>query len=345
MTAVKASDVDRAVKARGAGVGILLFYGPDTGRIAERAGAAARSAVDDPDDPFQLVRLSGDQLADEPGRLVEEASTFGLFGGRRAIWVRPTSRNITLAVGACLDRELADTLVVIEGVDLPKSSPLRSLCEKSSRALALPCYPDEARDLSAMVGETASAAGLKIDPDARTLLVESLGGDRLASRGELEKLLLFVHGRDEITVADVEAVICDVSGPSIDAALDAAFLGDRAGLDDALVALGRASTPASALLPLALRHGLALLGLSDRIASGQNADAALKTWRGLNFRREAAIRRQIRLWSGETARRAVGLIQSAILDSRRIAALSETLSARCLHDIASVAGRLGRSGG
>ena len=46
------------------------------------------SAVDDPTDPFSLVRMDGDDLAAEPSRLVEEAMTVPLFGGRRAIRVR-----------------------------------------------------------------------------------------------------------------------------------------------------------------------------------------------------------------------------------------------------------------
>ena len=52
-------------------------------------------------------------LLDEPTRLIEEAATFGMFGGRKAIWVRPTSRNIAPAVKACLDAPANDTLIVV----------------------------------------------------------------------------------------------------------------------------------------------------------------------------------------------------------------------------------------
>ncbi|MBM0207052.1 hypothetical protein JNW90_31690 [Micromonospora sp. STR1s_5] len=139
-------DVDRAVASRRSEVNLLLFYGPDAGRVAERARAAAQAAVTDRADPFQLIRIDGDSLAEEPTRLIEEASTFGMFGGSRAIWVRPTGRNIAGAVSACLDVALVDTLVVVEAGDLAKNSPLRVACEGSPRALALPCYADEGRE-------------------------------------------------------------------------------------------------------------------------------------------------------------------------------------------------------
>ncbi len=64
---------------------IILLYGPDAGLVRERADALMASAVDDPTDPFSLVRLDGDDLAAEPSRLVDEAMTIPMFGGRRAI--------------------------------------------------------------------------------------------------------------------------------------------------------------------------------------------------------------------------------------------------------------------
>ena len=41
---------------------IILLYGPDAGLVRERADALLASAVDDPNDPFSLVRLDGDEL-------------------------------------------------------------------------------------------------------------------------------------------------------------------------------------------------------------------------------------------------------------------------------------------
>lgn len=335
MAAVKAGDVDRAVSQRRADVTLLLFYGPDAGLVTERARAAARSAVDDPSDAFQLIRIDGDDLADRPSRLVEEASTFGLFGGRRAIWVRPSGRNIAAAVSACLDVVLVDTLVVIEAGELARSAPLRVACERSPRALALPCYGDADKDVAAIVADTLRGSRLTIDPDARELLLESLGGDRLATRGEVEKLALYAHGQDRVTVADVEAIVSDVSGPGIDAAIDAAFLGDRDGLETALAQLGRAGTAPAAILALALRHALTLLGATLRLQAGQPLDTVLGGWRGLHFTRKQGVARQVKAWRPEQAALAVGRLGSASLAGRQSAALGDAAAAQALFALAS----------
>ena len=78
---------------------MILVYGPDTGLVFERAKRLAESFVTDPSDPFALVKIDGDTLASDAGRLVDEAGTVGLFGGQRSIWVRAGSRNYAPAVG------------------------------------------------------------------------------------------------------------------------------------------------------------------------------------------------------------------------------------------------------
>jgi DNA polymerase-3 subunit delta len=330
VTAVKASDVDRAVKTRRPDVCVLLFYGPDAGRVAERARRAAQEGVTDAADPFQLIRLDGDDLLDQPGKLVEEATTYGLFGERRVILVRSTSRNIAGPVSACLDAAPDGTLVVIEAGDLSRSSPLRGVCEKSPRALALPCYADETRDLATVIAEALAVEGLALDPEARDMLIDSLGGDRLASRGEIAKLALYCHGRDRVTADDVLAVVSDVSGLSLDAALDAAFGGDVESLEPTLRHLAANGVAPAQLLALALRHALGLLSGRLALDAGEDADSVIRGWRGLHFARKTAVKRQLSRWPAATLARVVAALQEATLETRRTSALAQSVTSAAL---------------
>ena len=170
MTALKAADVDAFVARPDAARPVVLIYGPDSGLVSERAQTIVRASVDNPDDPFSLVRIEGDDLSGNPLRLVEEANTIPLFGGRRAIWVKPTSRNIASAVESLIAATSPDCRVVIEAGDLKKSSPLRTLCERAKNAVALPCYADGERELARLVDDEMKQAGLTIAPDARAAL-------------------------------------------------------------------------------------------------------------------------------------------------------------------------------
>lgn len=334
MTAVKASEVDRALAGRGRDCNVLLFYGPDGGRVAERAKAAAHAAVDDPADAFQLIRIDGDTLSDDPGRLVDEATTFGMFGGRRAIWVRPTGRQIAGTVEACLEVSLSDTTVVIEAGDLGKSAPLRTVCEASRRALALPCYADAAKDIAGLVADVLRSHDLRIEPDARDLLIDSLGGDRLASRSEVEKLALYATGEGTVTVNHVSEVVSDVSAVSSDAAIDTAFAGDMAALDERLMQLAQQGSAAPGLLALALRHALLLLGARERLDGGQDPESALRALRGLHFSRHALVKRQLQLWTTDDLRSVLRALDEAALEVRRNTALGTATAGQVLSAIA-----------
>ncbi|MEH3145355.1 MAG: DNA polymerase III subunit delta [Methylobacterium frigidaeris] len=317
MTAVRAGDVEGLLR-RGPDprIAVVLVYGPDTGLVAERARKLAETAVEDPSDPFALVKIDGDVLAGDPGRLIDEAGTVGLFGGQRAVWVRPGSRNYAPAIDAVLKAEPTGTRIVVEAGDLAKSSPLRGLCERSAKALAIPCYPDDAGQLADLIERTLRAEGLRISREARETLAAGLGGDRRASLGEIEKLALYARGRGEVTLEDVEAVASDVSGSVLNALIDAAFAGRLAEAERQYRRFRIEGMDASVMLGAGLRHALTLLG--TRIdGEGKSPSAMVAGWRGLHFRRQKIVETHLARWNPAGLRRSVSLLQDAILACRR----------------------------
>ena len=118
MTALKSSEADSFIAKPDRARPIVLIYGPDAGLVRERAEALIRASVENPADVFSLIRIEGDELSGNPYRLVEEANTIPMFGGRRAVWVRAGSRNIAPAVEAVINAPSPDCRVVIEAGDL-----------------------------------------------------------------------------------------------------------------------------------------------------------------------------------------------------------------------------------
>ncbi|AWB21654.1 DNA polymerase III subunit delta [Methylobacterium currus] len=342
MTAVKAGEVEGLLR-RGPDprIAVILVYGPDTGLVTERARLLAEKAVDDPSDPFALVKIDGDVLASDPGRLIDEAGTVGLFGGKRAIWVRPGSRNYAPAVDAVLKQDGAETRIVVEAGDLAKSAPLRVVCERSGRALAIPCYPDDAGTLAELIERTLRADSLRITREARDLLVSGLGGDRRASLGEIEKLALYARGQGEVGIEDVEAIGSDVSGSMLNALIDAAFAGRVTETERAYRRFQIEGMDASVMLGGALRHALTLL--ATRLdGEGKSPGAMVAGWRGLHFRRQRIVETQLARWSPASLRRAVSLLQEAVLGARRAGGdFSHAVAADLFLRLASEAARRG----
>jgi DNA polymerase-3 subunit delta len=343
MVALKSADIDAFIARPDARRPIVLVFGPDAGLVRERVEALVKSAVDDVSDPFALARLEGDALADEPSRLVEEAHTIPLFGGRRAVWVKGGGRNFVAAVETLLAAPpAADCRVVIEAGDLKRNAPLRTLIEKSPAAAALPCYADGDRDLMRLIDEEMRAAGLTIAADARAQLAALIGGDRAASRSEIRKLALYGLGKSAIELDDVLAVVADASSLALDAAVDAAFAG-RAGEAETQFAKARAAgTYPGVIVGAALRQVAQLHRARLAVEGGASVgEAVAGAIPGLHFRRKPVVEAAVSAWSAARLERIMARLAEASLDTRQRPALAEAVAQRALMATAEMARRRG----
>jgi DNA polymerase-3 subunit delta len=340
MTAIKASDVDRFIAKPDTAQPIVLVFGPDAGLVRERVDALVRAAVDDPNDPFAFVRIEGEELSANPSRLVEEAHTIPLFGGRRAVLVKAGSRNISAALEPVLAAPSNDCRVIIEAGDLKKTAPLRTMCEKAKVAAAVPCYSDRAGDLARLIDDEMRAAKLTLAPDARDALTALLGGDRLASRSELRKLALYVSGRDKIELADVAAVVANASAIGLDRVVDATFAGETRDVETEFgKARGEGSSPA-AIVSAAIRQVANLHKMKLAVEGGDPIEFAMK--RGappVHFSREKDVGAALRAWTPPRLLRAMQQLAEASLDMRRNSALAEAIAQRTLLSLAVSARR------
>jgi DNA polymerase-3 subunit delta len=340
MTALKAGQVDAFVARPDRARPVVLVFGPDAGLVRERAEALVHSAVDDPRDPFALARMSGDELAAEPTRLVEEANTIPLFGGRRAVWVKAGSRNFVPAVEALLAAASPDCRVVIEAGDLKRNAPLRAVCERAACAVALPCYADGERDIERLIDEEMREAGLAIAPDARAALIPLLGGDRLASRSEVRKLALFARGQERVELDDVIAVVTDASMLALDALVDAAFAGRTAEVEIQFNKARTAGISSSTILSAALRQISTLHKARLAIEDGKSVTMTLDTMvPPVHFSRKALVEVALKSWTAARLERAMMQFADASFEARRMADLADTIAQRVLLAVAVAARR------
>jgi DNA polymerase III subunit delta len=335
MVAIKASEVDRFIVRPDPARPIVLVFGPDMGLVRERSEALIRSAIDDPNDPFQLARVDGDELAGNPTRLVEEANTIPLFGGRRAVWVQAGGRNLAPAIEMLIAAAAPDCRVVIEAGDLRRNAPLRVLCERAKNAATLPCYPDAERELARLIDEEMRAAGLSMSAQARAALVPLLGGDRMASRQELRKLALFARGKDRVELDDVMAVTADASTLALDGVVDAAFAGRTGELETQFAKAQTAGTAPGTIIAAAQRQVAQLhkarLAIDDGASVGEAADGMQPF---LHFSRKAAVETALRIWTTARLERAMAQLADAALEARKQSAMAHTIAQRSLLSLA-----------
>jgi DNA polymerase-3 subunit delta len=319
-----------------------LFFGPDSGLVRERADQLARAVCPDLADPFRVVELSASLLAGDPVRLADEAAQLSLVPGRRVMRLREAADALAPLFAGFLEHGTGEALVVVEAGELPARSSLRRLFEEAKSAAAIGCYPDDARELLTLVRETLAAHDIRASRDAVQYLVEHLGGDRLLTRSELEKLTLYAGEGGAVDLAEVEAAIGDSALLSLDQAVLATAEGDVPALDRALARVfEEGGSPVTAIRAL-LRHLHRLYGLLAEIEAGKSLEQVLRGARPpIFFRQQESFRRQLQRWNAARLRPALGLVGEAEFRMKQTGMPAQTICRAAMLDLAQTAkGRL-----
>lgn len=343
MVAIKANQADRFAADPDKAISAVLVYGPDTGLVSERARAVAEALVKRSGGDAEVIRVEETDLEHNPDRLQVELQTIPMFGGGKV--VRTTAGR---KINAALFKDVFEAGtpavgLVCEAGNLKASDALRKLFEGAAFAAAVPCYGDEARDLSQLVKDMTAQAGLSIGREDLDLLVSRLGADRALSRGEIDKLILYCAGRTSITTEDILAIVGDATEAGLEEIAVAAANGATAktihDFDRAINAGGNSQ----AILLITMRYFQRLHRLTAAIDEGKSPEEAVRTLRPpVHFKLKDALVRQSRTWSTAALGDALERLSAAQLQARLNSAMGDTIAERVLFNLAAHAQRARR---
>jgi DNA polymerase III subunit delta len=309
----------------------VLVHGPDAGLVRERAERLARSVCRELTDPFRVAELSAELLADDPRRLADEAAQLSLVGGRRVVRVRGAGDGLAKLFASFLGGSLGEALVVVEAGQLARSSALRRTFETATAAAAIGCYPDSERERGAVIHESLAGHGIKMSRDAERYLVAHLGGDRLLTRSELEKLALYAGEDGRVELDDARLSVGDSAALDLDDMVMAAAEGDAVRLERVLGRVFQEGVSPVAAVRAQLRHLLRLHALAGVIAAGTSIAEALRNARPpVFYQHQEKMRRQLATWTEARLRVQLDALARAELNMKQTGYPAETLCRQAL---------------
>ncbi len=336
MTIVANAGADAFIKRLPQAMHFFLVHGNDEGLIHERVRGIVAAALQGDKDPMRLTRWDGDDAARDPGALMDEAHAISMFGGHRVVWVEAQSRDLLAALEPLFERPPAECTIVVEAGSLKKGAALRRAFEALDNGASIECYPDERRSLAPLIEAEARDAGIRIAPEVRDYLASLLGADRMTTRGEIDKLMLYVKGKDAIEIDDVEAIVVDAAPTATDALIDAALGGDMAATEALGGRFFREGGEANFLMIRLLSRVILLHRLATEMELGRSFDSILQ---GLFIRlsppAKAALAKQAQAWTGAALSKRMTSLLPAAARVRREPHLAEMHAVRTLWRFAS----------
>jgi len=333
--------IDDFLKAPSEKIAAVLVFGPDEGLVRERVNGLVKAVAGSGDDPFRVVELDADVIRSDPARLQDEAGAISMLGGRRAVRINGVTDGQAKVVEDFLasHRDSKNTLVIFEAGELPGRAALRKLFESAPHAAVIACYHDSGGDLKTVIQAQLTALGKTAVPAALAYLEQSLGGDRGATRSEIEKLALYVGDTPRIELEDVLASVGHSAGIELDDLSHAIAEGDSKAIERQLD-LNLAETAPIMILRGLARHFLKLHGAVGRLEAGeplQNAMASLNS--PMFWRDRPRLEKQCRRWSSRTIGAALQKIGETETQAMRHREIADTLTRRAGLEIAALPGK------
>ncbi|WND03699.1 DNA polymerase III subunit delta [Temperatibacter marinus] len=318
---------------------VVLIFGRDEGLAREYAEKIGKQIVEDLSDPFSVARPTMAQVKENPSLLLDEVAAISMMGGRRLIRFEGVGNDAKAAVNLVLESEQGDGLLVITAGDLKPTSALRKAVEASKIGLSIACYEDSAQDVAGLVHEVLVSAGLRANQDAMAYLIDNLGSDRMISRSELQKLILY-KGQDksEVSLEEAEACVGDTAALGLNQIAEAVTAGDLKNLEKYIQRAWIAGESPIAILRV-VQSRLGRLHLArGHMDQGMGAgDAVSKLRPPVFFKEKPAFTSQLTRWSLPKLNRALELVMQAELDCKTTGNPAETLCARLLLSLAKAA--------
>lgn len=327
---IAAKNIETFLKTPDSKALAILIYGPDSGLVRQRASILGKHIVEDLNDPFNAATLNNADLAQEPGRLSDEANTVSMMGGRRLIMIPDASDKLAASLNDYLENPNPEALVILQAGDLNPRSSLRKLCESAGNAAALPCYVDDERSLQRLIKDHMSAHQIRIEHDAVLWLSANINGDRLKVMQELDKLVIYKHGDPTpLNLEDVQICCGEAGTADIDQLLYS--LGQRS-KDAPLKALDRLfsdNVNFVIILRSLQEHFRKLSAVLSLQAAGQAIPEAMKTL-GIRifFKQESAFQAQLQRWSLQRLERVLDQLNQLEAACKKTGAPVETLCAQ-----------------
>jgi len=326
-------NIDSFVKKPPAETMAVLIYGPDEGLIRERLDILTKGVVADIHDPFNVVEFSASLLNESPSRLMDEAQSISMLGGRRVVRLRDaadgTEENIKNVLKALRP---GDNFILIEAGELSPRSKLRDLFEKAENAAAIPCYVEDERDIGRVIGDSLRAAGYSFSSEAVTYMAANVIGDRAVARSEVEKLITYIGTeKKNITLDDVIACVGNSAALSLDDLARHVASGNFAEADRILSHVLSEGLPAVTVLRTLQNHFLRLHITKARMQKGESMDTAMMKLRpAVFFKVKSAFESQLNGWSMGQMEQALALLASVEAKCKQTANDPQTLCSRAV---------------
>ena len=195
-----------------------------------------------------------------------------LFEKEKIVIINRCSDKVYEIIQNIIEKSVLDIKIILNASVLEKKSKLRSLFEKSRELVVVPTYKDNSITLADIAKKFFSNYKISISQETINLLVNRCNGDRGHLKSELDKILIYIHGKKNINLEEIYKLTNMAENFNINELVDTALSKNSQKTSDIINESNYKSEDGILILRTFLQKAKRLLSLYEKQNEGTSVD-------------------------------------------------------------------------
>jgi DNA polymerase-3 subunit delta len=226
-----------------------------------------------------IINFDSTLLKEHPSELENEIYSSSLFSdtNKKLIIIKDSKDFLNKIINKSITTANFpdDTIILSLSEELPSSSTLRKFAEQNEASLSIACYFNTLEDNISLINSTLKNNNILINSEIIKYLATNLSQDSLIALNTIEKLILYVYPKNEITKTDIDSAIIDQNIVMLDTFINALFNKNKVLSYNLLIKLLEEENPIT-ILKIIQNNLLRLLIVKSALDKNISREEALK---------------------------------------------------------------------
>ena len=220
------------------------------------------------------------------------------FENEKIVIINRCSEKLYEIVKNLLEKSISDIKIIFNATILDKKSKLRSLFEKSDELIIIPTYKDTPITLMEIAKKFFNNYKITISQETINLLVNRCNGDRGNLKSELDKILIYMENKRNISLEEIFKLTNLAENFSINDLVDTSLSKNSPKISEIINESNYKTHDGIIILRTFLQKAKRLLKLYEAQNENESFDNLINNYKPLIFWKDKPIvRRQLENWS------------------------------------------------
>ena len=278
------------------------------------------------EDNVEVLSLYENEIISNDENFFNFIYSGSLFGNKKIITVFDATDKLIKKLNDIYEKYPENVFLVIFSTILEKKSKLRIFFESEKKAICIPCYLDNERDLESIAQLELKKSNIALSREAINLLIEKSNSDRDNLRNQIEKIKSYALNKKKIELDEIRYLINFSGEYKSDIFVNECLSGNNSQYKKIMSELYTNTISQIMLLRILSNKVQRLLKIKENEAKSNNLDSLINLAKPPIFWKEKPIvKKQLSIWKKDDLKKIISEINNTELMCKKNPQISKVI--------------------